>query len=41
MCSSDLAHKPVAEKVLKSINEKEREEKVENIELRAGGQAGH
>lgn len=36
-----MSHKPVAEKILISINEKEREEKVENIELRAGRQAGH
>ena len=36
-----MSHKLVAGKVLKSANEQEREEKVENIELRGGGQAGH
>lgn len=36
-----MTHKPVAGKVLKSINEKEREEKVENRELRPGRQVGH
>lgn len=36
-----MSHKLVAGKVLKSVNEQEREEKVEHIELRGGGQAGH
>ena len=36
-----MTHTPVAGKVLKSINEKEREEKVENRELRPGRQVGH
>lgn len=36
-----MSHKLVAGKMLKLVNEQEREEKVENIELRGGGQAGH
>lgn len=43
-----MSHKPIAGKVLKSIKERgeegmgreNEEEKIENTELRAGGQAG-